>query len=337
VLGTTDLNRALQGARIVVHQIRYGGLEARREAESLCFRFGQIADETLGPAALHTGLLMRPQLERTVAALRAECPEAWVLNMVNPLGWVTGFVAERLERCVGLCELPRRTAADAAAICGFRPDEIAWDYAGLNHRGFLYRVRHGDLDLVEMLAQRLDGSTMNGLVASDITALAAIPLKYFQLVKRGLPAPPGRADFLIDLRRQILAELRSDVERLPPGLGKRDQSWYADAVVPALRALLVDEPAELVANVLADDGLVKEMKVVLGREGVRVSPRAEPPRLVERWIERFDHHERAFFAALGQPSEERISEALRLDPLVREGPIGELARTLWLGVPKCAA
>jgi 6-phospho-beta-glucosidase len=337
VLGTTDLSRALHGARIVVHQARYGGLEARREAERLCARFGQIADETLGPAALRTGLLMRPQLERTVAALSAECPDAWVLNLVNPLGWVTGFVAERIERCVGLCELPRHTAALAAGICGLRPDEITWDYAGLNHRGFLYRVRHGDRDLIGDLAQRLGGSTVNGFAASDITALGAIPLKYFSLVRGAMRPALGRADFLIDLRSRILAELRSSVEHLPLALVDRDQPWYPDAVVPALRALLGNEPAELVVNVVAEDGLVEEMKVVIGADGMRASARAEPPHPVSHWIERFHSHERAVFAALRQPTEARIAAALRLDPMVPAGPIDDLARALLLEVPRCAA
>src|SRR5262245_19997625 len=36
----TDVSRALEGARIVVHQIRYGGMEGRSEDEALASRLG---------------------------------------------------------------------------------------------------------------------------------------------------------------------------------------------------------------------------------------------------------------------------------------------------------
>src|SRR6267378_2927081 len=67
---TSQMEEALAEATTVIHQIRYGGMERRAVCEEVCARFGVIADETLGPAALLCAMLSVPEIRSTCFALR---------------------------------------------------------------------------------------------------------------------------------------------------------------------------------------------------------------------------------------------------------------------------
>ncbi len=59
---TTSLAEALDGADLVVHQIRYGDLAGRAADERFAAELGAAADETLGPGALRSALRPAPAL-----------------------------------------------------------------------------------------------------------------------------------------------------------------------------------------------------------------------------------------------------------------------------------
>jgi 6-phospho-beta-glucosidase len=152
VQSTTEIAQALTSATLIVHQIRYGGMEQRAACEAYCARVGVAADETLGPAALLSAMLSRPGLRATCLALRRYCPEAWVLNLTNPLSSVTALMlAAGVPRCIGLCELPWVTVQEAAQVLEAPATELEWSYGGLNHRGFIYQLRYQHRDLLREL------------------------------------------------------------------------------------------------------------------------------------------------------------------------------------------
>src|SRR5271163_542825 len=88
VNSTTLLREALEGAYIVIHQIRYGGLDGRAEDERIAAEYGAAADETLGPGALHSILRTVSELRSVSREIALSAPEAWVLNLTNPLSAV---------------------------------------------------------------------------------------------------------------------------------------------------------------------------------------------------------------------------------------------------------
>ena len=89
VLATSRLEEAVTGAAVVVNQIRFGGLEGRSRDEALANRFGLAADETLGPCGLSAALRVVPRIRELAAGLGRRCPNAWVLNLSNPLSVTT--------------------------------------------------------------------------------------------------------------------------------------------------------------------------------------------------------------------------------------------------------
>lgn len=319
---STDAARALDGADIVIHQIRYGDLALRGAGERLCHALGVASDETLGPAALLTAVRSRGAIERTVTLIRHHCPRAWVLNLTNPLSLVTAMIGRELPRCVGLCELPTATVRQAAAALNIDAETFEWDYQGLNHRGFIVRLTQNEEDLmprlVERLASNADGrnpATIGGITSACIAELGALPLKYFGLILRHDHAAPGRADFLADLRRQIVQQLRADATRSPPAARQRDQAWYPLAVVPMLKAIGSTRPSVQVVNRLCDDDLVWELKAPVSCAGVGAPLRAAPPGpVVAHWLDRFRQHEQAAAQAMAVPTRQHLRRALEADP-----------------------
>jgi 6-phospho-beta-glucosidase len=327
------LEDALAGADIVVHQIRYGGLEEREKGEYFCSRFGLTADETLGPAALRTALQAIPGLRRTRDALARFCPAAWLLNLTNPLSVVTAVLAVEPATTVGLCELPEQTAQEAARIFGLRLQDIEWEYSGLNHRGFIHRFRQGGRDLLGELPEVLCDRRIGGITGEQIAELNAIPEKYYRLLLGYLPDSQGRAHFLRSLKETLIAELRCCSNLPPPSLEKRDLSWYRAAVVPMIRALSASRPRSLVVN-LFTNGLVEEVKATVSNKGVLLIPASAPRGRVRELLLEFRRHEHAFLQAMLKPSLKTIEEALTTDPTVPRTRRKEVSMALWQDVKR---
>lgn len=325
----TDTRKALQDADVVVHQIRYGGLDLRDAGEQLCARLNLPADETLGPAALLTALRIREDLEPTLDALETTCPNAWVLNLTNPLSSVTALMAERLPRVMGLCELPLFTLMEAARLLELPVADLSWSYHGYNHRGFLHHLSHGDHNLMPRLIEALTHTPIGGIEARVATQLQALPLKYFSLFTRPQTAGPGRARFLQDLRRRIAQELETQPQRSPRALRERYLEWYPLSVAPVLEALTREEPTTHVVNLPQGNGLVGEMTARINRHGITVTPQATPPAKVAQWLRRFEAHEQAFLSAVRKPTPDRVHQALSVDPLIPDGRAEQAAHGVW--------
>ncbi|MCP3980432.1 MAG: 6-phospho-beta-glucosidase [bacterium] len=329
VLRETDVARAVTDAGLVVHQIRYGGMEGRGEDESVARRFDLPVDETLGPAALNTLLRIREPLRDTAAILARRCPRAWVLNLTNPLSTTTTLMHDAgIRHCVGVCELPRVTARRAAETLELPVDEVTWRYRGLNHRGFLVELRQRDESLIRALVERLGHRSFEGVAADEIAELGVVPTKYFPLVRQRSATRPGRAKTLTALRERIAAELRAAPGESPPALRERYMAWYPESVVPLLQALRSAEPSEQIVNVTDSGGLTRELHARVDRGAV--TPQDEPSVRGEAadWIDRFERHERALVDLVRAPSVDRLEIALERDPTVDASKAAALARFL---------
>ena len=320
VSATQRLDEAVSGSTIVLNQIRFGGMGGRARDEGLANRFQLPADETLGPCGLTAALRVAPRLRELAAELGRLCAGAWVLNLANPLSVTTAEMirAGAPLKCFGLCELPRATVGEACRLLQVPVEEIQWQYAGLNHRGFVFGLQHKGEPLLPRLLQQ----SVFGITGEEIRQTGALPLKYFRLAASG---PSSRAAFLTGLKEAIARELDSgDVP--PRSLSLRTLDWYADAVVPMMSAILSPAPRRLVVNCM-HDGLVREAPAKVSSEGVFVEP-CEPPEQVKPWLDRWTAHERAMLEAVRSPSLDSIEAALALDPVVPPSQVRELGRAI---------
>jgi 6-phospho-beta-glucosidase len=322
------MDDALAGADVVVNQIRFGGLAGRRGDERLAADLRVPADETLGPAGLAAAIRIAPGHRDLARVLAEHCPDALVLNLANPLSCSTALLhGGGVRRIVGLCELPLVTAREACANLEVPLTEVAWTYAGLNHRGFIHRLTHRERDLLGELPRRLGDGTVGGITGAEIAAVGAIPMKHFALLRPDPPAPTSsRADRLRRLRRAIVEELRAEPTQRPASLRERAQPWYPDAVVPMLSARARASPRSLVVNLPSPGGIVRELHAAVSATGIVPEPAPPPPPAVTRWLDRFVEHERRILAAAADPTLATIRAALGADPLVPAQDVEAFAR-----------
>jgi 6-phospho-beta-glucosidase len=136
---------ALKGSDIVIVQIRFGGLEARREDELFAAELDCPADETLGPSGLLSAFRQAHCIEQLSGEICAHCRGALVVNMINPLSLSTAIMLRNGLDAIGICELPLATLREFADVLHRPADSLTWRYAGLNHRGFLFGLKHSEI------------------------------------------------------------------------------------------------------------------------------------------------------------------------------------------------
>jgi len=335
---TTHLDEALEGSAFVVQQIRFGGLEGRAADEEIARKCGLAADETLGPAATHCVVRTAASLRTLGRAIARTAPDAWVLNLANPLGITTALLErEGVAHCLGICELPTTTAMCVAALLGCDMSELEWDYVGLNHRGFLVNTRLRRQDAWSLILDHVRGEDFAGIPGSTIERLNAVPTKYFQLMLQ--PAgthAPSRARFLSDLRRRIAEELRASPERRPPSVAERRMDWYDVSLVPLLRALCDPSGARLIVNEMTESGIVEERFAQVSSCGVCLAPPPGVGTELDRWLELFRAHERALLAAAIETTPRRIREAILVDPAIPAHACENVVSHLCTALPASA-
>jgi 6-phospho-beta-glucosidase len=324
VTWTTDMSAAVDGATVVIHQNRYGGMKERRLDETFAAALGSPGDETLGPGGLRAAMRMVPGLRAVAAAVERHSPDAVVVNLSNPLSCATWMIST-WSGCLtlGLCELPKTTFLAACDLIGLDPGSADWDYVGLNHRGFISAIRSGGQNLISELCEHLDerrGATLGGVTADDIAGLGAIPLKYFSLVRERSAPGPSRAAYLQRLRLRALRELERRPGEPPASITGREQPWYRHSVVPFLCQWVTPSgsaSSDHVVNLVSNGGIAREIRVEI--HGQRLQPRSirsEPSPAVQSWLRTFEDHERLVIDAALEPSAETVRAALAADPLV---------------------
>lgn len=179
----TDLEAAVRGADFVFSAIRVGGLAGRVCDERAALDLGVLGQETTGAGGVTYGLRTVPVAMHIAETVRRVAPEAHVINFTNPAGMVTEAMSRVLgERVVGICDSPVGMFKRVARALGVDPGTATFDYAGLNHLGWLRRVVVDGTDrLPGLLADpaALLGTEEGRLFGTDwLATLGAVPNEY---------------------------------------------------------------------------------------------------------------------------------------------------------------
>ncbi len=219
---TTDPQEALRGADYVITTFRVGGIESRIIDERVALDLGLLGQETTGPGGFAMGLRSIPVLLDYVEKMRILCPNAWLINFANPSGMMAEAVSEYggWQRTVGICDGPSSMLEIIALLAGLPLDELAMEYFGLNHLGWVRAITHKQTNLVPQLVQMLEqvGHVPGFHIDTQLVAsLGMIPNEYLyyyyhsrQAVQNILAAGQTRGELVAALNNEIfdrLAEL----------------------------------------------------------------------------------------------------------------------------------
>ncbi len=284
-----DLDDAVRGAAFVLCAIRVGGLEGRIVDEAVPLAHRVLGQETVGPGGIAFALRTLGPMREIAVAIARHAPDAWLVNFTNPAGMITEALTPILgERVVGICDSPDHLVREVAAAIGAPPAELAVDYAGLNHLGWVVGARRAGRDLLPALLaddERLARLPAVGLFGIPrLRELGAVPNEYLVYLEhpdramegfrrdgatRGQalapaqdafyagPAEPGR-DAARAWRRAVHArnrsymrEARTDEQDEPPeGEDEQPAGGYEAAALAVIGALAGAEARVLILNVV---------------------------------------------------------------------------------------
>ncbi|MFP7707603.1 6-phospho-beta-glucosidase [Trueperella sp. LYQ141] len=188
---TTDLSRALSGADFVFSAMRVGGTCGRVCDEREALSRGVLGQETVGVAGYAYAFRTIPRAMHLAERVAELAPQAWIINFTNPAGIITQAMRRVHPRVVGICDTPIGLVRRVGYLLG-GPDvmnavsqvdaRISYDYAGLNHLGWLRNFVVDGVDRLpeilghtQMLERLEEGRTIG---AEWIQAVGAIPNEY---------------------------------------------------------------------------------------------------------------------------------------------------------------
>jgi alpha-galactosidase len=210
-----DLDRSLDGAEFVLTTLAVGGFRSMTPDVEIPFRYGvrQPVGDSVGPGGIMRSLRSVPVVVEIAEAVERVAPEAWFVNVSNPLtALCRGVTKETSVRAVGLCnELVGMTFVLSLLFdVGF--DRIDPVVGGVNHLPLITSLTIDGADGFEMLRTLLERpgpradepiwmdpppamharkrSEGEGWTKGDIIASAAIKFELF----RRFGVLPGSAD-----------------------------------------------------------------------------------------------------------------------------------------------
>jgi 6-phospho-beta-glucosidase len=341
---TTDLGTALSDADFVFSAIRVGGLRGRRIDEQVAHAEGVLGQETVGAGGIAYGLRTVPvavELARKIAEL---APQAWVINFTNPAGMVTEAMTAHLGgRVLGICDSPVGLCRRVARALGIDPATAWFDYAGLNHLGWLRAVRVGGEDVLPRLladTRALESFEEGKLFGADwLRALGALPNEYlhYYYFAREAMSSRSRGAQLLEQQRGFYAEPslasweRTRLEREATYMaetreGERDDlegGGYEKVALALMRAIAYGERTTLILNVHNGSvlpgvpaGAVVEVPCVVDANGARPLATAPLAGHALGLVTAVKAVERATIEAATTGSREAALRAFALHPLV---------------------
>jgi alpha-galactosidase len=157
ITATTDRRAALDGADYVVTMMQVGGYRPATITDfEVPKRFGlrQTIADTLGVGGIMRGLRTIPVLIDLCREMEELCPDALLLQYVNPMVPNCWAVAEATSiEVVGLCHSVQGTIKQLARDLGVAPNELDYLCAGINHVAFYLRLEQDGHDVYPRLRE----------------------------------------------------------------------------------------------------------------------------------------------------------------------------------------
>jgi len=290
---TTDRKKAINGSSFVNTQIRVGGNAVRIIDERIPLSMGFVGQETTGAGGFSKALRTIPAMLAIANDVAKLSPDAWIINYTNP----TGLVAEAIElhskaKIAGLCSGGVMAAACTAEAIGCKPEDVRYEYAGLNHMNFSYNIT---VKGVPLTAEQFEcvAEQFTEVDKDLILALNALPSGYLQYyfhtkkrIRKMKKRTRGEAVMLLeqDLYRDFADPA---VNTKPESLKKRGGGGYANVAMNVMNALHNNKDSIAVVNTanrgvlsFLPDKAVIEVPCIVNASGITPLVQSTPPNAV---------------------------------------------------------
>ncbi len=150
ILATDDRREALTDADYVITTFQIGGMEAYEHDYKIPLSYGvdQCIGQCVGPGGVMRGLRTIPVLADLMGDMEDVCPNALLLNYVNPMCTCSiGMAMSSDIPFVGLCHGIQTTLDLISGYVDVKKDEIDFLAAGINHMAWFLKLEHKGKDL----------------------------------------------------------------------------------------------------------------------------------------------------------------------------------------------
>jgi alpha-galactosidase len=162
---TTDQRAALEGADYVVVTISTGGFASMRHDLDVPERHGikQAVGDTVGPGGVMRALRNIPVLLGIARDMEECCPDAWMLNITNPMTTLCRAVTrETSVKTVGLCHEVTGAQFTLSQLLDADFRDFEFTVAGVNHLPIVTDMRIGGDDGFARLRELVDDAERRG-------------------------------------------------------------------------------------------------------------------------------------------------------------------------------
>jgi alpha-galactosidase len=238
---TTDRREALDGADYVIATFQVGGLKGFEYDYKIPLKHGvdQCIGDTLGPGGIFRTLRSIPVALDMAHDMEELCPDALLLNYVNPMATLCWALSTTGVDFVGLCHGVQTTMDLISGYVDVPKDEIDFLCAGINHMAWFLKLEHEGRDLYPLLRERFEQPEyyVNEKVRGEVFR----QFGYFMTESTG-----HLSEYLPYFRKnQKALDLYCD----EPGFGGASGAYYSWSGYVADKYgdqdLLADEPVEL--------------------------------------------------------------------------------------------
>ncbi|WP_424974356.1 alpha-glucosidase/alpha-galactosidase [Dinoroseobacter sp. S124A] len=344
----TDRRAALEGADFVVTAFQIGGYEPCTVTDfeiPKAYGLRQTIGDTLGIGGIMRGLRTVPHLWAVAEDMAQVCPDAVMLQYVNPMAINTWALAERYPhvRTVGLCHSVQNTVQELAHDLDLPQDEIRYRVAGVNHVAFFLELTHRGRDLYPALRAGYAGGALPKppllmpRCANNVRYEVMDHLGYFctESSEHFAEYVPW---FIKAGREDLIAQFAVPLDEYPTRCVEQIADWRAQAAgltgaaaIPVekshefaaeiMNAMVTDQPYRIYGNLQNTGqtpqlplGAVVETPCLVDSNGVQPSTVTDiPPQLVALMRTQINVQELVVHALLDE-TPEHIYHAAMMDP-----------------------
>lgn len=155
---TTDRRDAVRDADYIITTFQVGGIKGFEYDYKIPLKYGvdQCIGDTLGPGGIFRALRSIPVMLDLAKDIEELCPDAYLLNYVNPMAMVCWALGKTKVKFVGLCHGVQTTLDLISGYTDVPKDEIDFLCAGINHMAWFLKLEHKGKDLYPILRERFE-------------------------------------------------------------------------------------------------------------------------------------------------------------------------------------
>ncbi len=159
ISATTDRQKALKNADFVILSLNVGDAAVRQADKEIPRRYGvdQAVGDSIGPGGVFRAQRVIPVLLDIADDIARLCPDAMVLNYVNPMATVCLALARETNlRFVGLCHGVQVTLDLISRYTDVPKSRIDFLSAGINHMAWFLKLEENGRDLYPLFRERIE-------------------------------------------------------------------------------------------------------------------------------------------------------------------------------------